>query len=799
MARIIRPGRASSASAAVAVCALLAHGAASGSALNPEEIDPTLERDERGMSPFNPVPARTPSGFLYERPYARGTPWRLGEEWKYRFSTELGVLSGSGGAVRNYADYRGGFVLSHLGFAMERNANYLDFTAAAAGRKDQSYRASFGRYGEFRTNLFFDDTPKLFTDQARTVFRGVGSGDLTLAPGLTPGNNTPAQIQAALQSASAFELGFTRTKSGIDVDVTPGDSWRLFARYTQDRKRGTRASGGASSYPGAPVAETIEPLDYKTHELSTGIQWAGDAFQANLGYSGSFFRNGIGALTWDNPLAVGDPAVMKRSRIDLYPDNDFHNLKLDLSASLPMRGQLSGGVSWARSSQDDELVAPTVNSGMLGSLDLSQWNVPGALSQRTAGARIDTRLTHVSGSFSPIGDLSLRAKWRRFEEDNKTRYTAFNPLTGQSGYLGLDGGGFNIVPDNIFRTQVGAVPFSCDKTERGLEADYQLLRRTNVSLGYETEDNDCRHRERQGTAEHRYRLALNNRDLAWATIRLSYEHAKRTGDDYSFDPNSSAYAPSAFLNTPATLAQLRKYDLADREQHIVNARVNFAVAADMDLALSGKYQDNGYGSAYGRLQERIHAFNVEWNWQPRPSLSARAHYGFERVRNAMALINDDPAGYTTGNPDAGGPVYPLANRWEEQSRDDAHLLGLGFSYTFGAATLESGYTYTYSPYRTSYSFASSGALVGGSLAAAGAEQGMPVIKFRQQSFDSSVKYKVDKHTALRLYFRYERARFEDWHYDGLPQLFGTEAVFLGAGPRDYSVSLIGILLQYTSR
>ena len=40
----------------------------------------------------------------------------------------------------------------------------------------------------------------------------------------------------------------------------------------------------------------------------------------------------------------------------------------------------------------------------------------------------------------------------------------------------------------------------------------------------------------------------------------------------------------------------------------------------------------------------------------------------------MALINDDPAGYTTGNPDAGGPVYPLANRWEEQSRDDAHLL-----------------------------------------------------------------------------------------------------------------------------
>src|SRR5438552_598029 len=106
MARIIRPGRASSASAAVAVCALLAHGAASGSVVNPEEIDPTLERDVRGMSPFNPVPTRTPSGFLYERPYARGTPWRRGEEWKYRFSTDLGVRLRAGLHAHEVRDRR---------------------------------------------------------------------------------------------------------------------------------------------------------------------------------------------------------------------------------------------------------------------------------------------------------------------------------------------------------------------------------------------------------------------------------------------------------------------------------------------------------------------------------------------------------------------------------------------------------------------------------------------------------------------------------------------------------------------
>ena len=143
------------------------------------------------------------------------------------------------------------------------------------------------------------------------------------------------------------------------------------------------------------------------------------------------------------------PAALRRGRMDLYPDNAFNNLKLDVSAALPMRGRLSGGVAWSRTTQDDNLIAPTVNSGTLSGappVNLANWNTTDALSRTSAGARIDTLLTHLSGSFSPLQDLSLQVKWRRYEENNKTQYTAFNPLTGQFGYLGLDGGVNNIVP-----------------------------------------------------------------------------------------------------------------------------------------------------------------------------------------------------------------------------------------------------------------------------------------------------------------------------------------------------------------
>ena len=793
------------AAGALADSAIVAH-TAQGSTFNRTGDDPTLERDPRGMSLLVPGPSRTPSGFLYEWPYEIPQSVPLAGDWNYRFSTEFGGVathrSQKSAPFRDYRDFRDGVVLNHLHLGLERTstAHYLDFTAGAVGRDDQHYRATLGRYGAFRVNLDFSQIPKAFTDQARTVFHGAGSGNLTLPAGLIPGNNSPAQIAAALESARPFALGFIRKNAGLDFDATPDARWRIYAAYNQDRKTGTRPFAGAASFPGVPTVETIEPIDYKTHNVLAGAQWVNDALQANLGYTGSFFRNGIDTLTWENPLTVGDPAVLQRGRMDLYPDNNFHHLKLDAGAALPLRGRLTGSFSWSRMTQDDPLTPPTVNSGILPgapNVNLANWNTTDALSTKSANARIDTRLVQLTGSFSPVHDLTLEARLRHYEEDNKTRYTAFNPLTGQFGYLGTDGLN-NIVP-GFSRVQIRSVPFEYLKNNYGVEADYRLLRRTNLVLGYEREEFKGQQREYRETAEDRVRVAINDRDIPWATMRLSYEHARRAGDNYDFNPNRLFYSAVSLSNAPATLAELRKYDVANRVQQIVNGRVNFLLAKDMDLAASGRYVDNDYGAQYGRLGERVYVFNLEWSWLPSPKASAYAHYGFERVRNRMALISDDPAGLTTGNPSAGGAVYPLSNLWDENSRDDAHIVGAGFRYAFNhAAVLESGYHWIYSPYRTRYSFASPGAIVGGAFASATAGNGMPDILFRQQALETSLRFALNRSTALRLFHRYERATFKDWHYDGLPLVLANgDAVFLGAGPQSYRAHVIGLFFQYT--
>jgi MtrB/PioB family decaheme-associated outer membrane protein len=775
--------------------ALLASSAvaADGHALNRSGVDPTLEHDPRGMSLFSREPSRTPTGFLYERPYDLPQMQPLSAGWNYRLSTEVGIVHSPdrGPRLREYGDYRDGLLVNYFGLGLERSAQYLDFTAGAVGRADQHYRASFGRYGDFRTIFSFDQTPKLYTDRARTVFQGSG-GNLTLPPGLAPGGNTGADVAAALQSAPFFDLGFDRRRTALEFESTPGADWRVYARYGLDRKKGTQAIGGASGFPGSPLVEAVEPIDYRTHEVTAGIQWSGETRQANLSYTGSFFRNAIDTLTWENPLTVGDPAVLQRTRMDLNPDNAYHNLKLDLATALPMRGRLSGGVSISRMTQNDALIPHTVNSGVVGGTDLADWNTVASLSQRTASARIDTRLLHLTGAFSPLQDLTLQARLRHYDEDNRTSYTSFNPLTGQFGYLGLDGANnVNIAP-GFNRIPIRGIPFAQRRDNYGLEADYRLLRRTNVTLGYEREDQRLERREHGKTEEGRWRAALSNRDFERATIRVSYEHARRAGDGYNFDPNAFYYADAG--NVPATLAQLRKYDIGDRTQNVLNGRVNFLVARDMDLALSARVVDNDYHGAYGRLGERKAGFNADWSWQPAPGTTAYAYYGYERIRNRMATIND--AFGPAPDPNAGGPFYPPENRWEESSRDDSHTVGLGLRYAFPRAVFETGYAWHYAPYRTSYAFASPGALA--TPGAAGeAGSGLPDLVYRRQALESSLKLALNRDTALRLFYRYERARFEDWHYEGMPLVLGSEAVFLGAAPPDYSAHLFGVFFQYT--
>ena len=788
-----------------------------GSLLNPTGDDPALEPDPRGKATILPLLSRTPVGMTEAWVPGLAPMQSFAGDWSYRWSSEIGAL----GTVHDhrsaqfgeYSDRRDGPWLHFIGFSTEKSetARYFNFDAGELARRDEYYRATLGEYGSYRIGASFSAMPHEYANDVRSVFQGAGSGDLRLLPGLAPGASSMAQIAAALQNAPPVDLGLDRKRFSLNTEYTPDADFGYYARYTREMRDGSRPFGGSLVFPdlGLPdVVETIEPVHYNTHEVQAGMRWVSDTLQANFGYNGSYFRNDTNALTWQSPFkSFGAP--VPQARFALPPNNNFHNIKLDLGGSLPWRGSFNGSLSWSRMSQNDELLAPTIRTGVApDGTDFNLWNTPAALSQQTSNARIDTLLGEAGVSLSPSGSLTLRAKLRHYEENNKTSYTAFNPLTGQYGYIGDDGGmaffplsnvsaSLNpvFVPFGVFATiHYRSIPFANRRDNISAEADYRLFSKTNLGLGYEREVYHRDYRERDRTCEDRVRLSLSNRAIEWATLRLTYQYANRSGSPYNSDPYQQFYIGQGqtVQSPPYTLAEMRKFDLADRRQQKFNARVNFLLRQDMDLVASVKSVDNRYGADYGRTRDRSTGLNLDWSWNYSPAVSAHVSYNYQHADSGMANINDADTGIS-GSASAGGIIFPLANAWGADSREITHNFGMGGRYAFSRWTLESNYWFSRSNTRISYTYAGNAALTGANAAFAGTA--MPDILFRQHVLDTSLKFRVDKNFAWRLFYRYDNGRIIDWHYDQLAQVLPT-AVFLGAGPQGYGTHTVGILLQF---
>lgn len=862
--------------------------------LTPRGAVSGMNRDDRGKSLMIPDLERSPTGLSYSWPYEPPRYVPLNDSWLARFTAEAGVLHSDGpvysAKFNERRDWSNGLLVNNvsLGLENEATARYLDVTGGGLGRDDQFFRATYGRYNDYKARFYFNEISQPFGDRTRTFFDGAGTGNLALRPGfgLSPGGAGTANTAAAKQADAInvrnalqdVDIGLNRKKVGLETESKLNNDTSLLLRYSQEQREGTRpfggamgfitsvtaAGGGATNLPGGSAVETIEPIDYRTHDVLASMRWAKDNLQANLTYTGSFFRNSINTLTWENPFSSANgPGILKYGRTDLAPDNNFNHLKLDFAGSgLPMRGQINGVLSVGRMSQDDDLVAPVANSGNLVSTAISSantplpnptpftsqgaasaspvlnanlWNTTDALNQKSANARIDTWSGQLGGSVQPTDDLTLRLKLRRYAEDNKTNYLAYNPLTGQYGYVALDGGlwvnakgysgiysdqtGTIMTPSgnidvvrSVFPIRYRSIPFEYRKDNYTIDGDYRLAKRTMMTLGYEREEYTRAHRERDKTWEDRFRIAFNNRDISWATLRVSYEYGDRKGTNYNPDPYEPfILSPAAAMTStqgsnsgnlmtipPHTLAQLRKLDLADRKQHVINARMNFLLHQNMDLMLSGKLLDNGNDAPFGRSVERIASWNADWSWNVSPSAGTYAHYSFQRSRQRQANINDAASGpYTQGNNDdkAGGANYPLSNAWSEAFRDNSHSFGLGGRYGFGKFSLDSNFTMTLSRVEIGYEFASAAALATPALAAT-AGAGMPTTIYRLNALETGLRYQAAKNMAWRLFHRYEKAKFSDWHYDGLQSVYNNMA-FLGAGPQNYSANIIGVLFQYT--
>ena len=789
-----------------------------GNQLNTQNQPSMIVPDPAGLNVFQQN-TRTPSGFLYPDAW-KWPDLRSADDgdWQYSLSLAAGVLGVSDepgpASFTEYGDWEEGFVLNRFdAFAMNpRTASYFGIYGGSTGRSDQYVQASAGKFGKYKLSMAFDSIPHVFTSNARVLWEGAGTDYLALPPGLAPGASSVSEVLSALQLTGPSTLALEREKALVSLDFSPSRKLQVTASGSMEWREGSRPFGGGFNYPGVgQVTEIVEPVDYVTNQVDIGLAYTGEKYQGSVSYSGSYFSNEYGSLSWENPGLTPIPLLTpERGRHALAPDNQFHSLRADFAASLSLwDSRATTSMAYTQSRQNDVLIPPTITAGTVGNppnaFNYDLWNTVDALSTDRAGAEIESLMVHSRITMNPASRITLAGEFKYDDQDNETSYTAYNPLTGEYGYIAMDGGAGPRVfdPDSAGsrdRIRFRSIPFEKDSVFLAANVDYQWSEDTEIGAAIEREAMDYSMRELGEVIDNRYRLSMTHRVPGSGTLRLSYEYSDRTGDDYEPNPYEPYYTSSLQNYIPRfpdghivhTLSAMRKYDIAERNGHTIDAKYNWIVSEDMDLMIGGKYRDIDYDGEYGLNAAQSVSANLEWNYQFALNRMLYIFYSFQSEERLQTNITD--AGLRSSDDSPGGPVYPLGNQWSEDISESNHNLGAGLTFSFDKISMDLNYTYLLSDSEFSYEYASPAAFLN-AFTTGEVGNGFPDQKFRHHFLEGNLRWQARDNLTLRLLYRFEREDLDDFHYQGLTEPLVGDQIYLVTVPEDYSNHVIGLIFE----
>lgn len=670
---------------------------------------------------------RSPTGQLYGMPIDQSSTEVNKSEggWLYSGSFEFGFLGGSPDAkyskFRQYKDLQKGPGLNYFDFEADKpdTAYFIQASGGGVGRNDQFYNVSGGKYNSWKIKAFYNETPHVFSNTFRPIYSYGGGNRETLNPvygTAIAGTATTMSVSPETQSLAADqEIALIRKKAGLRADWALNETWKFYATASQEQKKGERPYGFMA-------IEGVEPINYKTSDFLAGLQYFNGKTAVNLRASLSIFQNDLKQLYVESPLVdraaaypVAGVANIHDFIYTLPPDNKAASIKADASHRFDfLNSRLTGGLSWTTSRNDDPLRMP-LDPGFLANGTVmaaggtaADWNgVNGCpMSRCNSDLRVDSKLYNLGWSMDPTDDLTLRAGFRRFENDNKSPiFYAANPLVASTTSYGAPFAGFFNTASafsalgannpTTFTASYFSVPRSDKRTNYTLSGEYLFARKQAVDLALEREEFHQTYRERDNTWENKIKATYVNRGLIddSLTLRASFENDRKRGSFY--DPLVTTRSLAGFMTLNGlpysrdalkwmvdqanaagggnvnlglgtyNLAQLQtailgnngaggqansggfmKVDEADRDQNIFNGRLNWSAREDLDFGLNLQIKRINYpGNNFGLQKDQQNSYNLDVTYQPAFGTQITAYYS--RQEGKQQAI--DNYGYSNDN------------------------------------------------------------------------------------------------------------------------------------------------------
>ncbi|MBI5108520.1 MAG: MtrB/PioB family decaheme-associated outer membrane protein [Rhodocyclales bacterium] len=675
---------------------------------------------------------------------------------------------------------KGGFPLGGFNWISRGDTNdaqYWQVHGANLGLDSRKLKVEGGEQGLWNATFSFDGLKKSQTDTARFIYTGLGTSNLTLAPGCAAAANATLLTAGCMASATQFNIQQGRDIYRLGLNAALASDWDFKVRYREDRRDGTRLVGATHSGATARAAILPYQIDDKTQQVEAILSYATKQAQFQLGYHYSRFENALNSFTWANAF-TGTTAGTTINRLSLAPSNDYHQINATGAYNFSKATRLTSKFSYGIARQNEAFLPYTTNPGAI-AIPMPRASLEG----KVVNTMLDIALTT-----KPMDKMSLKVAYQYRDSDNKTPIAqyVYASRDGTQGALGTAS-----VRSNA--------PVSTTEHKFILDGDYEIMDKTVLRAGVEHNDKKYTLTDRTRTQTDKLSLDLRRPIGKDFVGNVGYAHTVRYGADY--DKNTffrNTYTDAAFqaANRLTNNPSMRSFMYADYDENRVRASGNWTLSETVTFQSSidvfrqdargpncGQYADalQQLGvtgplsdTCLGRNRAEGGSLNFDVQFQPEENLTTFAFLN-------LAESGIDQTGRTWTRNNTSGALD--TNNWYGRMAYLDRSLGFGLKYQ-PEEKWDLGGTYVFNQ-----GVGKSGVNTASGLAAASP---LPDTWTRLHSLQLFAKMAYSKQMDLRFNYMYENLRAYDWAYDNVSANSVQNVLLNGMTSPRYSNHVFGV-------
>ena len=603
-----------------------------------------------------------------------------------------------------------------------------------------------------------------------------------------------ALLESALGSSRLLDLSLRRDMGAGTFTYTPTPDWDIGLQYSREKMVGYRPFGTTMYF--AFTNELPEPIDYRTHKVKLGTEYAGDKGGFQVDYSNSLFNNQVSTLIWENPFRrtdiVDGPA---QGQLDSYPDNSAHNVSFAGALNFPHSTRFMASVvpGWMR--QNDAFLPFTTNTA----LPVCAANftfpalprpaaslcVPSGLPATSLDGKKQTLAMNYKLASRAIPAVPLNFRYRHYDYNNESRSLIFNDYVASDMHV-----------SGMARRNL---PMGYNRKNLGLDAGVEFLKNSSATFLYEWERMDREHRDLEQSNENTLGVKFDLNPSDWLLLRGSYKHSDRDAEHYEAQEESFPLGEGPF--GMGQIHGLRKFDEAARKRHRVEALLQLDPVDAVGFAASyGTTQDDFEHSEYGLEKDINYNYSFEVTLNPSSAMSFFAEYTREKFNYRQRSRQRTPASATAAANDSPN------NDWESIRRDQVDTWAAGVDGSIRnlggeeKAILSAFYSLSAAKNKVFTRALGNPALPGYVVTTA---ENFPDTSNRWHQVAASIRFPLKAGFTPKLEYRYEKYDRIDFALENVVQynildVSLVNSIFLGVGADipGYDAHIISASLEY---